>query len=353
MKISTEIDIYLCGVDTPLVEVLSRINAAEGLCQIVVDADRRFVGTITDGDIRRAILMGTNLEDTANACAFRDATVCRKNDSTDEVQRRLLSIDYARPFVPILDTDGHVVSIALPDRNVIEPPFGLIMAGGRGTRLGERTDTMPKPLLEVGGEPMLGRILRVLNEAEVDPIFISVHYLADKIETFVAEWKGKAEIILLHEDQPLGTAGALGLVPGDFNKPVLVMNADVLTNLDIRGMMAYHRRHGHDGTVAIATHEIVIPYGVIEQTEDGLFDAIREKPKISNFVSSGIYMLEPTFHALVPENHHLDMPELLDRGKKMGLNIGLYPVHEYWTDIGHPEDLDAADQRMRDINETD
>ena len=353
MKISTEIDVYLCSLDTPLVEVLSRINAAEGLCQIVVDADRRFIGTITDGDIRRAILMGTNLEDTAIACAFRDATVCHASDSTDEIQRRLLSIDYARPFVPVLDTYGHVVSIALPDKNVIEPPFGLIMAGGRGTRLGKRTNTVPKPLLEVGGEPMLGHILRALDEAEVDPIFISVHYLADKIEKFVAEWTGRAEIILLHEEQPLGTAGALGLVPDDLNRPVFVMNADVLTNLDIRGMMAYHRRHSHVGTVAIATHEIVIPYGVIEQTEDGLFDAIREKPRISNFVSSGIYMLEPTFHALAPKNRRLDMPELLDRGKKMGMKIGLYPVHEYWTDIGHPEDLDAADQRMRDINESD
>ena len=169
----------------------------------------------------------------------------------------------------------------------------------------------------------------------------------------MAEWKGNAQIHLLQEDQPLGTAGALGLAPDDLNRPVLVMNADVLTNLDIRGMTAYHQRHGHDGTIAIATHEIVIPYGVIEQTENGLFHAIREKPKISNFVSSGIYMLEPAFHALVAENCRLDMPELLDRGKKMGLNIGLYPVHEYWTDIGHPEDLDAADQRMRDINESD
>jgi UDP-2,4-diacetamido-2,4,6-trideoxy-beta-L-gulopyranose hydrolase len=350
MRIVADIDAYSCSSETPLVDVIHRINAVEGLFQVVVDQNNAFLGTITDGDIRRSILQGISLEAAADTCVFRDATVGYADEASKDLERRLLSVDNARPFLPILDRERRVVSIALLEWLAAESPFGLIMAGGRGSRLGDRTNTIPKPMLEVGGQPILAHILKSLDEARVDPIFISVHYLACQIENFVANWEGQAQLKILHESEPLGTAGALGLIPNEVRRPVLVMNADILTNLDIPGMMAYHRRHANDGTVAVATHEVLIPYGVIDQTQDGLFEGIREKPVIANFVSSGIYLLEPAFRALVPANRRLDMPNLLDRGKKIGLQIGLYPVHEYWTDIGQPDDLDAADRRMRNRN---
>ncbi len=171
--------------------------------------------------------------------------------------------------------------------------FGLVMAGGRGTRLGDRTNKTPKPLLNVGGKPILERVLQTLDEASIRQIFVSAHYLADQIEEFVANWSGDAELSVLLEKKPLGTAGSLRLIPESVDCPALVVNADVLTNLNIRGLVTYHTRHGNDATVAVATHEVIIPYGVIELTEDGLFNGIQEKPRMANFVASGIYLLEP------------------------------------------------------------
>ena len=330
--------------------VLSRINATKGLFQIVVDETGVFVGTITDGDIRRAILTGTGLSDAASQCVFRDAIVARSSESNQEISGKLDSLDHARPHVPVLDADGRVTSIAFHEFVANDKLFGLVMAGGRGTRLGGRTAKTPKPLLHVGGKSILLRVLQTLDAASIDQIFISAHYLADQIEEFAANWDGTAELSVLLEEKPLGTAGSLGLIPESIKCPALVVNADVLTNLDIRGMATYHKRHDNDATIAVANHEFVIPYGVIEQTEDGLFNGIQEKPRISNFVASGIYILEPAFRELVVDNQRLDMPELLKRGKKLGLRIGLYPVHEYWTDIGHPDQLDAAEKRMRDVH---
>jgi NDP-sugar pyrophosphorylase family protein len=319
------------------------------LFQIIVDEAGAFVGTITDGDVRRAVLMGTGLSDPASQCVFRDATIALSGDSDREISRKLDSLGHARPYVPILGADGQITSIAFREVVTKDNLFGLVMAGGRGTRLGDRTNKTPKPLLNVGGKPILERVLQTLDEASIRQIFVSAHYLADQIEEFVANWSGDAELSVLLEKKPLGTAGSLRLIPESVDCPALVVNADVLTNLNIRGLVTYHTRHGNDATVAVATHEVIIPYGVIELTEDGLFNGIQEKPRMANFVASGIYLLEPAFRALIADNQHLDMPELLQKGKKIGLRIGLYPVHEYWTDIGHPEQLDAAEKRMRGI----
>lgn len=346
MRKISKIEPYICGATTPLVDVLRRINSVDGLFQCVVDKDSRLIGTVTDGDIRRAILKGAGLEDSVEACVFRNATVGQATDTDQEILRLLAAIDHARPFVPLLGHDRRIVALALQDREDQAPPIGLVMAGGRGSRLGSRTAETPKPLLEVGGRPMLDRVLSMLEDADLSKIFVSVHYLGEQIVRFVDERDSTSEREILYEDVPLGTAGAIALLPERIPTPLLVINADVLTELDIRGMLTFHRKHGHDATIAVATHEVVIPYGVIEQTEDGLFEGIKEKPRVSHFVSSGIYLLEPTFRALLPDKRAIDMPELLELGKQAGLRIGLYPVHEYWTDIGRPEELDAVNERI-------
>jgi len=350
MKYITDVAPYLSTENLSLLEVLRRLNTVEGLFQVVVRCDGAFVGTITDGDVRRALLKGADLSDPASVCVFTQAEFSGISETEEVIEQKLDALDHVRPYVPILDSARRVIRIAYRDRGEQKGVLGLVMAGGRGQRLGERTDSTPKPLLEVGGKPMLERVLLSLDDAGIDPIFVSAHYLADQILSFANNWAGKATLNVLREDYPLGTAGSLQLLPTDLEYPALVINGDVLTNLDIRGFIAFHRRQRNDGTIAVATHEFTIPYGVVHQTEEGLFDGILEKPRITNFVASGIYLLEAEFAALIPENRPIDMPELLEKGKKVGLKIGLYPVHEEWTDIGLPDQLDEADRRMREQN---
>lgn len=350
MNYITDIAPYVSAENLPLLDVLGRLNAVEGLLQAVVRSDGTFVGTITDGDVRRALLKGASLADPASVCVFTRAAYGSESDPDAVIEQKLDTLDHVRPCIPILDAAHRVVRIAFRDREEPKGAIGLVMAGGRGQRLGERTDSTPKPLLEVGGKPMLERVLLSLDDAGIDPIFVSAHYLADQIESFASNWAGKATLNVLREDHPLGTAGSLQLLPIDSEYPALVINGDVLTNLDIRGFIAFHRRQRNDGTIAVATHEFTIPYGVVQQSEEGLFDGMLEKPRITNFVASGIYLLESEFAALIPESRPIDMPELLKQGKKVGLKIGLYPVHEEWTDIGLPDQLDEADRRMREQN---
>jgi len=341
---------YLSEVGTPIIDVINRINSVEGLFQLVIDGSGAFVGTVTDGDVRRALLDKAALDDPIDRYVFRKAVTAHVRMTEDQIDALLLKIDFARPFLPVLDAEKRVERIVFGTKTApTQPDFAaLVMAGGRGTRLGERTRTTPKPLLEVGGKPMIERVLCSLEDANVSRVMISVHYLADKIRNFVESRQSKCPITLLEEDSPLGTAGAIGLAPKFEQLPLLVMNADVLTDLDIQSMLAFHRRHLHDMTIAVTVHEFNIPFGVIDMDSAGLFRAIREKPKVSNFVASGVYLLEPAVKGLLKPNVRTEMPDLLQQAHAMGFRIGLYPVHEYWTDLGLPEQLEAADRAISD-----
>ena len=221
------------------------------------------------------------------------------------------------------------------------------MAGGFGRRLGERTLKTPKPLLPVGGRPVLDHLLERLEKAGIGNIHISLHYYADKIRSYIAARDNKAKFSFVEEETPLGTAGALARLLPRPSAPVLVMNGDVLTNVDFGALHDFHIRHGFDATVGVARYEVEVPFGVVRYGDDGLFAGIDEKPLISSFIAAGIYYLSPEFVALVPNNRPMDMPELLNLGRGIGLRIGVFPIHEYWTDIGRPDDLERAEDCHR------
>jgi dTDP-glucose pyrophosphorylase len=350
-KPTVDIAKYSCRPDDPVREVLKRIDQSSYLFQLIVRDDGALLGTVTDGDIRRAMLQEVVLDAPIKACMQVNPIVGLIGDDYEN-NRKLRNIGSSRAFLPVLDGNGVLVQILVLQR---PQEFGirnaLVMAGGLGQRLGARTKNTPKPLLSVGGEPILERILRQLEEAEIEQIFISAHYLAEQIQDFVDKRQNKTSVQILTEDEPRGTAGALSHLPSDLASPILVVNGDVLTKVDFAKLHDFHFRHGHDGTIAVARHDVEIAYGVVRFGEDGLFAGIDEKPLLSNFIAAGLYFLTPEFLSLVPKNQRFDMPELLNLGRSMGLKIGLFPIHEYWIDVGHPSDLEVAETDFRDSRE--
>lgn len=337
----TDIADHICGGGATIHQVMSRINRTPYLFQVVVDDAGGFLGTVTDGDIRRAMLAAKTLDAPIADCMRTDAVVGRIGDDDGNVAK-LFAIRTTVPFLPVLDEAGKVLSVLV----AADPPSGcrtaLIMAGGLGRRLGEHTKATPKPLVKVGDKPILQHVLEHAEAAGVRDAYVSVHHMAEQIEAFVAGRNGGARVHLVHEDEPLGTAGAIGKLPEAPKDPLLVLNGDVLTQVDLIALLAFHRRHNHDATIAVALHEEEIPFGVIRHNEDGLFLGIEEKPVIRHHVAAGIYCLAPEICALVPRDAAMDMPELLNMARGAGLRVGLFPIHEYWRDIGRPDDLESA-----------
>lgn len=334
-----KLDRILCSPSALLAEVLARIEAATPhLFQIVVDENRKVLGTVTDGDLRRAILRGATLADPIGNCMRATPILGRVGE--DDANRILVHRTW---FLPVVGQNGCLDHVLLARRLSLPMTRALVMAGGFGKRLGELTKTTPKPLIPVAGRPVLDRVLEQIEGAGVQTIDIAVHYLADQIKDFISDRKNSASMRFIDETEPLGTAGALALIASDLDSPVLVTNGDVLTGVDYAALHNFHSSHGYDGTLAVKSYETEIPFGVIRQTSDGQFAGIDEKPRMSHFVAAGIYYLSPEFAALTPRGRRVDMPEVITNGARAGLRIGLFPVHEYWKDVGRPSDLAAAE----------
>ena len=341
MIVLNEIDPYLCPAGASVRQALARLNTTEHLFQVVVDEDQRVVGTVTDGDIRRALLANAGLDGPISACFRADPILGALDDRSGNVVK-LQGLSGHSAFIPVVDKAGVVSEILVGRRDRAGISTALVMAGGPGKRLGGRTRKTPKPLLPVGDRPILDHVLSALEEIGVANIFVSVHHMADQIRDYVGARDNHAIVRTLNEKAPLGTVGALASLPKPLTDAVMVVNGDVITRVNFDAMMVFHERHGHDATLCVAKHEVEVPFGVIKQTQDGVFQGIDEKPTIEHFIAAGIYYLSPAVCALVPGDRPMDMPELLNLSRGVGLKIGLFPIYEYWKDVGRPDDLESA-----------
>ena len=349
MIVSAETKIYSCSPTLTIREVLCRIDQAPYHFQVVVDDEGKLLGTITDGDIRRAMLRGISLDDQVRNCMHVRPVVGHIEDSHSNLHK-LETLGSSRAFLPMLDRNGVVkeINVLLRQRGA-GIASALIMAGGQGRRLGERTKAVPKPLLPVAGRPILDYVLANLEGAQIPDIYISVHYLADQIKDFVSSRPNQARVHFVEEPSPLGTAGALAQMVEVPQHPILIVNGDVVTRIDFSKIHDFHTQRGLDATICVTQHHTDIPFGVVRYGEDGSFQGIDEKPRISNFIAAGVYYLSPEFFGLVSSERAMDMPELLNQGRDIGLKIGIFPIHEYWTDVGRSADLDAADAEHRTL----
>jgi dTDP-glucose pyrophosphorylase len=326
-----------------LLDTISAINKGAKQIALVIDADGRLLGTVTDGDIRRGLLRGLLLETPITEVMNSRPHVARLEEDGQEVMTR--EIPQLIHNVPVVDADGRVVGM-YTDEDLVTPleistPV-VLMAGGKGVRLYPLTKDVPKPMLKIGDTPILEIILRKLKSQGFKNVFISVNYLADVIIDHVKDgaWLG-LNVTYLHEDKPLGTAGALGQLQGSVNEPFIVMNSDLLTNVDFRSVVRFHKKHQAKATLGVREYTFQIPYGVvnIEGTE---VESISEKPIHRSMVSAGIYALDPWVLGLIPQGEYCDMPTLLDMIKSNGQKVSAFPIHESWLDIGRHDDLNDA-----------
>ena len=311
---------------------------------LIVDPSQRLQGTVTDGDIRRAILRGIELSAPASAVMYRNPTVAHIGDSRESILGAMTARKLRQ--IPLVDDDGKVVGIETEDKllqsEAAAENWAVLMAGGLGSRLSPLTDDTPKPMLKVGDKPLLETLVENLASHGFRRLFIAVNYKADMVKARFrdgADWG--VNITYLEEDRRLGTAGALALLPETPPAPFLVMNSDLLTNLNYRHLLAYHAEHGCKATVSVWEHAVQVPYGVIE-VKDHRIAGIEEKPIQRNFINAGIYVLNPELVELVPKDTHFDMTSLIDKLIKGNTPVSVFPIREFWLDIGRHDDYVAA-----------
>ncbi|HVP13531.1 MAG TPA: nucleotidyltransferase family protein [Phycisphaerae bacterium] len=318
---------------------------------LLCDDDRKLLGVVTDGDIRRALLHNISFNKPCSAIATRKPLTAWPDVSPSEAMHLM---DQGRSFVinhlPLIDGDGRAVGLLLRRDLVSESELRLsavIMAGGFGKRLFPLTQDVPKPMLPIGDRPLMQRTIEQLRDAGISRVNVTTHYRHDKIaEHFGDGREFGVRMKYVNEDQPLGTAGALALMEVP-DEPLLVINGDILTQVDFRAMLAYHRKHEADLTVGLRNFDFQVPYGVLE-CEGPLVRCVREKPRFSFLANGGIYLLEPSVYPYLPSGERCDMTDLIQRLLDADRRVVGFPITEYWLDIGRPDEYAKA---QKDVTE--
>ncbi len=324
-------------------EIIERMDASSMQIVLVVDGEGRLLGTVTDGDIRRGILKGISLQDRAQKIMNTSPTVAREDEDRTHILASMQSRQLHR--IPVLDATGRVVGVEFME-DLIQPHekenWVVLMAGGLGSRLRPLTTDCPKPMLKVGNKPLLETIIENFIEYGFHQFYISVNYMAEVVKEYFGDGAAWGiQIRYLEEDQRLGTAGALSLLPARPSLPILVMNGDVLTKVNFRQMLEFHREHNAQGTMCVREYDFQVPYGVVN-IENHRITGIDEKPIHRFFVNAGIYVLEPEALDLIPAGSFFDMPSLFETLISRQCEAAVFPIREYWLDIGQMVDYDRA-----------
>ncbi|KQY92150.1 MULTISPECIES: nucleotidyltransferase family protein [unclassified Brevundimonas] len=332
----------LLPAGSTLQQAIQQLDVAGLQIVIAVDERERLVGTITDGDIRRGLLRGLGLDSPASLILNTSPLVAPPGLSADAINK----IMYANKVhqLPVVDETNRVIGLHVWDTLIAlakRPNLMVVMAGGRGVRLRPHTENCPKPLLAVGGKPMLEHIIERASADGFDRFVIAVHYLGHMIEDHFGDGSAwNVHIDYVREDTPLGTGGALSLLERP-DSPFLVTNGDVLTDVRYSDILSFHDRNAAAATMAVQSHEWQHPFGVV-RTEGVDIVGFEEKPIFKSHVNAGVYALNPDALDCLEYNKHCDMPALFERLQAAGRRTIVYPMHEPWLDVGRPTDLEQA-----------
>lgn len=311
---------------------------------IIVDAREQLVGTVTDGDIRRGLLRGLQLGDSIASIIHGDPLVVPPTLERDMVLQLMQANKIHQ--LPIVDERRCVVGLHVWDElqasQKLRPNTMVVMAGGKGTRLRPHTENCPKPLLQVGGKPMLEHIILRASGEGFRHFVLATHYLGHMIEDYFGDGsRWNVRIDYLRENSPLGTGGALSLLSPRPEHPFLVTNGDVLTDIRYSEILDFHERQGAAATMAVRSHEWQHPFGVVKMRGMDIV-GFEEKPVYRTHVNAGVYVLDPRALDVLNRDEHCDMPTLFERIQAGSDRTIVYPMHEPWLDVGRADDLEHA-----------
>jgi len=338
-----------------IMDAVGRMDASRLGIVLVVDATGRLRGTITDGDVRRALLAHIDLKEpldvllAAKAGSRYERPITAPIDAERSTYLRLLQ-EHSILHLPLLDAEGRVRGLVTLDDFVpkdLLPLQAVIMAGGFGQRLRPFTEDVPKPMLPVGDRPLMEITIEQLRTAGIRRVNITTHHKAEKITEHFGDGRDFGiEISYVTEERPLGTAGGLGLIDVP-DETVLLMNGDILTEVDFRSMLAFHREHRAEVTVGVRQYAVDVPFGVVE-CDDVEIRRLTEKPRLNLLINAGIYLLEPGVRQFIPAGERFDMTDLIARLLDAGRRVVSFPIREYWLDVGQPADWQRAQEHVKD-----
>ncbi|OIJ22377.1 alcohol dehydrogenase [Anaerobacillus alkalidiazotrophicus] len=336
--------------ETTIIETLKVIDQSAMQIALVVDHKNKLLGTVTDGDVRRGILNKVNLDETIDK--IMNKTPFKASTSDTSLQITALMTTNSLKQVPIVDHQGTIVDLKTFQEYFIhnkkENPV-VLMAGGLGTRLQPLTKDTPKPLLKVGDKPILETILETFIEYNFCNFYISVNYKSELIKNYFGDGsKWGVSINYIDETKKLGTAGALSLLKTNSTLPFIVMNGDLLTKVNFEQLLEFHQEHDSIATMCVREYHHQVPYGVI-QCDNHVLTAIEEKPTQRFFVNAGIYVLNQSILSLIPHNEFYDMPILFQKVIDSNQNTSVFPIREYWLDIGRMSDFEKANIEFSEV----
>jgi len=336
--------------DTPIIDVLKIIDKSSKQLVLVIDENKKLLGTVSDGDIRRAILRGISLNDIVKNVYFKSPTVANINDSKEKI----INICTTKKIhqIPIVDNDGNLIGLEILDELVskeTKPNKVILMVGGLGTRLRPLTENTPKPMLLVGGKPILETIIEKFASYGFVNIVLCVNYKSNIIRDYFGDGSSfGVNIEYISEDKRMGTAGALSLLREKPTEPFFVMNGDLLTKVNFEHLLNYHLSNSAMATMCVREYNLQVPFGVVK-LENEKIKSIEEKPTHKFFVSAGIYMLSPDVCEYIPKNEFYDMPTLFEKLIELDRNVISFPIREYWLDIGRVEEFEKANREYHKV----
>lgn len=336
----------------PLMEAIARLNELSGgvMTLIVTDGEGRMTGTLTDGDVRRALLRGVGLDALVADAMFREFRALHSDNVNPAAIRELRR--HGLRLLPVLDADGRVCRII--DTQVtgtVLPVRAVLMAGGKGERLRPMTLTTPKPLLKIGDKAIIDYNIEALASVGVDDISVTVNYLAEQIENHFSEPVAGVKVKCLRESRALGTIGAVSLVDLPDEGDTIVMNSDLLTTISFEDLYLCHSERKADVTIAVVPYNVSVPYAIVS-TDGENVRALEEKPSYSYYANAGIYIFSNRLLNTLDKDERTDAPDLIEKAIAEGLKVTYYPINGTWIDVGSPVDFSHASELMRHLRQS-
>ncbi|MDY0328081.1 MAG: nucleotidyltransferase family protein [Arcobacteraceae bacterium] len=344
------IDNIKLHINSTIKEALAIIDNGGLQIALIVDENDKLLGTLTDGDIRRGLLKGLDLNSFIESIIFKTPTVANVSDTKETILNLALSKKLHQ--IPIVDDNRKIIGL-IEIEELIRPKTKtnkvVLMVGGLGTRLRPLTEHTPKPMLKVGNKPILQTIVEKFAEYGYTNIVMCVNYKSHIIQDYFGDGKEfGVNIEYILEEQRMGTAGALSLLKEEPTEPFFVMNGDLLTNINFEHLHSYHCSHNAVASMCVRDYDFQVPYGVVN-IQEGKILSIEEKPIQKFFVSAGIYLLSPEVLEYIPQNEFYDMPTLFEKLIGLNKNTISFPLREYWLDIGRIEEYKKANDEYNEV----